>query len=429
MTVPLFIESSHEIPMVHVRVAFEGGGAPEPPGKDGLALVTAKMLKRGCTDFSAAQIEDRVDALGASLSCGDVRTTSSVIDFDVLRRSLDPMVDLVGRLIGRPTFEEGPLAALLREIESGLMQAREDEHWVLNRETDRLLFGSHPFGRKVTRASLRSITREDVLAHYAKHYAHGDAVAISGDITRAQAEDVATRLFEHQVVVAKGKAPPHATLAEPTPVPGRKLVFVDKPGRTQCFLTVSTLGTHFSDPDHHALQVANFVFGGGFNCRLMEEVRVKRGWSYGAASSLSVHRARTGWTVSAQPKGEDAAGCLALLLELIHKFREEGMTAAEVDRMKAYIIQSNAFTVATPSQRAGKRLTTHLYGLPLDYYASFPEKIAAVSVEAANAAVRRRLSEQDLVIGVYGAYDAWGPAIESAIPQLASTRLVSFDAD
>ena len=420
------VESNSQLPLVRATVAFEGGNAQDPPGKEGLALVTARMLRRGAAGLSAAEIESRIDGLGGSFSSHDVRMSSSLIRLSVLRRSLDPMVELVASMLARPTFDPVQLAQLLREVESEVVQAQDDDDWTVANAMDRVLFPDHPYGKTLGVASLRAITRADVLGFYGRHYGCASAAAISGDVSLSIAEGVALQLGGSAL---DGRTPARLALADPPRKTGRHLVFVDKPERTQCTILLGTLGTHPADPDHHALYVANAAFGGSFNSRLMEEVRVKRGWSYGASSGLGLERVRAGWTFSAQPKGEDAGPCVALLLEMIHRLREDGLTEDEVARMRQYIVRSQAFSVATADQRARRRLGVHLYGLPADYYDGFSARIAAVTRDEANAAVRARLSEENLVVAVLGTYAAHGAAIETAIAGLARREVVAFDAD
>ena len=208
---------------------------------------------------------------------------------------------------------------------------------------------------------------------------------------------------------------------------GRRLVIVDKPDRTQCQMIVGGLGTHPRDEDHVPLFVANTVFGGTFTSRLMQEIRVKRGWSYGASSRAGFDKQRDAFAMSAAPAATDAAGCLALMMELLVAWRKEGITEAELDFAKKYIVRSHAFEIDTARKRVHQKLERALYDLPEDYHATFLDKVQKVDLAAANEAVRHRVSEDDVVMGVVGTAAEVAESLSKAVPNLAKVETVPFD--
>jgi zinc protease len=207
------------------------------------------------------------------------------------------------------------------------------------------------------------------------------------------------------------------------------LILVDKPERTQTQILIGGLGTHASDPDHTALLVGNTIFGGTFTARLTQEVRSKRGWSYGAYSSLPVDRRRQAFSMWTFPKAEDAGPCIALKLDLLHQLRERGVTKKELAWAKRYLTRSHAFAVDTPSKRVGMELDAALYDLPADYYSNYLGRIAEVSVEQINQALASRLPEDDLLVVVVGTASALRAQVEAAIPNLQSTEVVPYDSE
>lgn len=422
---PVFVESSDALPIVSVLVAFRSGSAFDPEGREGLARVAARMIRRGAEGLSAQVIEETIDALGGELAA-DASPSALTVHFEVIRRNLEPFVDLVAKLLAAPTFDEAELGRLLRESEADLIEARDSDRGLASRAFRRTLFAGHLYGRRVsgTIPSLRSIRREDVAAFYARHAARANAVvAVSGDIDEAEGQALAERLL--------AGLPLGERIADPVPPPARKpgrhLVFVDKADRTQTQMVIGGLGTDASDPDHIPLVVANNVFGGTFTSRLMQEVRAKRGWSYGASSRVGFDRQRDAFTMWTAPKATDAAACLALQLELLHAWRDAGVTADELAFVQRYLVRSHAFEIDTARKRVHQRLETELFGLPEGYHEKYLERVEAVTVESANAAVRARISEDDLVIGVVGTHAEIGEAIARAIPNLGSVTVAPFD--
>jgi zinc protease len=204
-------------------------------------------------------------------------------------------------------------------------------------------------------------------------------------------------------------------------------VLVDKPERTQTQILIGGQGTHPRDTDHTALMVGNTIFGGTFTARMTQEVRSKRGWSYGAYSSLPVDRRRQAFSMWTFPKAEDAGPCIALQLEMLHELRERGVTKKELSWAKRYLTRSHAFAVDTPAKRVGLQLDAKLYDLPEGYYERYLERVAATTLDEVNDALRTRLPEQDLLVVVVGTAADIRSAVETAIPELSETEVVRFD--
>jgi zinc protease len=422
---PIFIEPSDALPIVSVLIAFRSGSAHDPEERDGLARIAARMLRRGAAGLTARQIEETIDTLGGEFAA-DASPSASTVHFEVIRRTLDPFVDLIATLLARPTFDNDELSRLLRESEAELIEARDSDRALASRAFRRTLFEGHPYGRRVSGAipTLRVISRADVAGFYARHYSRENAVvAISGDIDEAEGRELAERLLAN--LPAGDRIPD--PVAPPSRKPGRHLVFVDKPERTQTQMVIGGLGTDARDADHIPLIVANTAFGGTFTSRLMQEVRAKRGWSYGASSRVGFDRQRDAFTMWTAPAATDAPACLALELELLHALRDEGITAAELDFVKRYLVRSHAFEIDTARKRVHQRLEAELFDLPEGYHERFLSRIEAVDLAGANAAVKDRLSEDDLVIGVVGTHAVIGAAIEKAIPGLSQVTVAPFD--
>lgn len=421
----VFVETSDALPLVSVLVTFRSGAVHDPEGREGLARVTARMLRRGAHGYPSQVIEETIDALGGEFAA-DVSASATSVHFEVIRRNLDPLADLVATLLARPAFDEAELQRLLRESEAELIEARDSDRALASRAFRRTLFAGHPYGRRVagTIPSLRALSRDDVAGFYARHFTRANAlVAISGDIEEEEGRALAERLLAG---LPEGAPVPDPVTA-PACAPGRRLVFVDKPDRTQTQMVIGGLGTHAHDPDHMALLVANTAFGGTFTSRLMQEVRAKRGWSYGASSRVGFDRQRDAFTMWTAPAATDAAACLALQLELLHAVREEGITEAELEFVKRYIVRSHAFEIDTARKRVHQRLESALFDLPAGYYETYLERVEAVDLASANRAVRDRLSEDDLVVGVVGTHGEIGEAIAAAIPRLGGVTVAPFD--
>jgi zinc protease len=419
------VEPSPALPLVSVVVAFRSGSAHDPVGLEGLGRLTGRMLRRGAEGWTSEAIEETIDLLGGEFGV-DVSPSATVVHFEVIKRSLDAFLDLVSTVLTRPTFDVAELDRLKREAVAEIIESRDSDGLLCGRAFRRTVFAGHPYGRRVSGqiATLKAIQRDDVVKFYKTHYTQANAhIIISGDVDVEEGNALAEKLL--------GGLPVGERIADPVPMPnpiaGRKLVFVDKPERTQVQMVVGGLGTHPRDEDHIALLVANTAFGGTFTSRLMQEIRAKRGLSYGTSSRLGVDRQRDSFMMWAAPKASDGALCLSLMLDLFHKVREEGITAEELAFVKKYLIRSHAFEVDTARKRAHRKLDAMLFDLPEGYYDKQNERIEAVTLEEANAALRNRLSEDDLIIAVVGTHAESGKLIAEAIPRLGHVDVCPFD--
>jgi zinc protease len=419
----VFLEESHALPLVAITIAARSGAAHDPPEKIGLARVTTRLLLRGCEGADARKIEETLDGLGAEAA--EETTHASVsLSAQGIVRNVNALVDLLSRILGAPTFADAEFARLIREMDADLLEGRDDDRSLAERAARPAIFGDHVFGRITTRETLARMTRDDVRGFHAKHFTKKNLViAFAGDVTVDQARDLAERLVS--------RLPSGDALSDPTPEPvertGRRLTFVDKPERTQTQIYIGGLGTSAADADHFPLLAAEAVLGGSFTSRLMREVRSKRGWSYGASSRLEIARRRHWFVAHTFPAATDAAPCIALELDLIGKFAENGITARELSFIKKFLARSYAFEVDTASKRVQLALDIELMSWPPDYHSGYVEKIKAVELDTANAAVKNRIHPDNLAIVMVGTAAQILDNVKASIPNLASTEVIPFD--
>jgi zinc protease len=423
----IYVEQSEALPLVSIAVAIRSGAASDPIGKEGLTRAMVRMLRRGCRGLSSHEIEEKIDALGAEFSA-DVSPSVITLHADVISRSLEPLVDLVAKMIAEPTFDEVELGRLLRETEGEIVELYDNDRALATRHFRRLVFGDHPYGRRLggTIPSVRGLKRQDVTDHYRRHFVQSNfSIAFAGDVSEARAASLSKRL----VAGLTHGQPTEDTIRPPESARGRRLCFVDKPERTQTQILVGELGSHPKDPDHIALHVATTIFGGTFTSRMMRAIRSERGWSYGAYARLPYDRERDAFSMWTFPAAKDAAACIALELELMKAWQEKGILPRELAFAKRYLVRSHAFDVDTPQKRVHQRLDIDLFDLPADYHAKYVEHVQAVTLDEANDAVRRRISNENLVVSLVGTHAEIGEAVANAVPGLSKVEVVAYDAE
>jgi len=421
------LEPSHAVPLVSIVVALRSGSAADPAAKSGLARIAMRMLRRGCEGLTAHEIDFRIDALGAEMAV-DTSPSTVAIHAQVIARNLDAFVELLAKTLATPTFPQDELERLQRESVAEIVEGRDNDRVVAQKALQRTLFEGHPYGRNAggTTDSIRAIGRDDVLAFHRRHVVQGNVViGFAGDVTAERAPVLARRIIAE---LPRGEAA-RDDVPEPTLRPGRRLLVVDKPERTQTQILVATLGTSPHDEDHVPLVVANAVFGGTFTSRLMREVRSKRGWSYGASARTVIDRHRQAWVMWTFPAAEDAAPCLKLTVELMEAWVQGGVLPREVAFIQRYLIRSHAFDVDTAAKRLHQALDVELLALPADYYGGWVDAVRAVTPEAAGAAVRNRIHTGDLLAVVVGTASQVLEPLRAALPGLTEASVVPFDAE
>jgi len=424
--IPVLVESSNAIPVIHVSVATRHGAALEPTGKDGLTRLTARLMRRTAGSLPLTEIERQLDRLGISLGA-DTTYSNMSLSAVVLKRSVEPCLNTLADALGKPGLAELEFSRLKRETLAEITEGQDNDRGLASRALRRTLFAGHPYGRSVggTLSTIKSLLPEDARVRYRQLLRKSDLlIGISGDIS----EKDALKFSEQLLSSIDASAPAAGDIAEPTPGQGRSITFVNKPERSQTQIFVGLIGSHPKDEDHLHLHVGNTVFGGMFSSRLMQQVRVKRGWSYGAYSSLPLDRHRQAFSMWTFPKAEDAAACLKLELEMLSEWIEKGITEKELKSAKSMLTRSYAFMVDTASKRLGLALDEILYDLPTGYYASYTKRVADTTLDEVNSALRRRLDPTHLVVALVGTSDKVLTDVQAVMPD-ARTEVLPFDSE
>jgi zinc protease len=209
---------------------------------------------------------------------------------------------------------------------------------------------------------------------------------------------------------------------------GLRFTIVDKPERTQSQILMGQPAPRWHDADFVPLQVATTAFGGTFTARLMDEVRSKRGLSYGASARLGQGRGAKALVSHVFPSLEQTAETLTLVLGLWRDWVEEGVTEAEVAFAKGYLGKSFAFTVATPEDRLELRTALDLAGMPPDSGLTYSTRVGKVTREAAVRALEQHLTARDLEIVVVTTAAELMPKLEAAgLTADAAVEVVAYD--
>jgi zinc protease len=313
----VLVEESPTLPLVDVAFVLRVGSLADPPGKEGLARIAARMLRMGNATLRGHAVDAAIEGLGAAISI-DVSHGTVRLHGSVIRRSLPALLRLFGDVLFRPALRPVDLGEVKREAVAELHSRRDDDRWLAARAFRTHLFGAHPYARSPlgTQASIERIRLADVEAFLGAHLvAKNLVVGLAGDVRAAEVEPLVAAAARP----LRSRAPRRIELAAPVQRPGRRILVVDKPERTQTQLLVGRLGTSLHDRAFRPLYVANAAFGGMFTARLVRAVRTERGYSYTAQSRLGADQTTEAWSLYAHPSSAQVADCAALEIELCER--------------------------------------------------------------------------------------------------------------
>jgi zinc protease len=396
-----FVES-RALPMLDVSVEFPAGSSRDTPQTSGLAALTLRMLRAGAGAMSEDQIAERLADTGAQLA--------TRLDYDRAGYTLrtlsaearrDPALALLACVLQQPAFPADALDREKARVIAGLREAQIKPDVIGAREFARLIYRDHPYALRPSGEpqTVEQLTREDLRRFHAEHYVASRAViAIVGDVDRTQAERIAQRLTGG-LSRAAAPLPPLPALPPLSAGAARDIAHAS----AQAHLILGAPGVARIDPDYFPLLVGNYILGGGgFNSRLSEQVRQKRGLAYSVHSQLTPYEERGVFSIGLQTRKDQAADALRAVRETYAAFVAQGPTPEELEGAKQHLI--GAFPLRLDSNREIVEFLAVIgyYDLPLDWLERFPQRVAAVGADQIRDAFQRRIAPAQLAVVVVG---------------------------
>ncbi len=424
MSAPLHFEPAMGLPLCWFSAAIRVGAALDPQGREGMTRHVAELARRGAGGLSRAELDAAIDQIGAAIQV-EVDRDWLAVSGTCLERHLDRALALATAVLADPLLSPREHEVLLRETRHELDDVRDDDFTLADRHFHRVCAPGHPYARTTlgTEASLARIELEPLAAYHLTLWAPEHmVVGVAGPVAPARAETVASEL-RAAVAGRRGASPP--ALAVPPFPSGRRLILVDKPKRTQCQIVLGHLAPAYGSDDYVALMPLETAFGGLFTSRLMQEIRVNRGWSYGAGCRMVKARAPHWFRIWLAPTADVAPDALALTLTLYEQLAEGGLRADEFDLAIRNLTGSLPFASATPRQRMRLALRHDVIGLPVDFPARLPAALAALTLDDVHAAARRWLRPHDVCIVMVASADEMAPRLEAA--GLTPAEIVAYD--
>lgn len=408
--VNLVVAPRHGLPLVSAWLLVRVGGETDPLDRAGRAEMLASLLTRGAErngrPVSAPEIARQAEALGGSLDAGSGWRSTSV-GMTVTTPRLDAALSLLSDVLRRPTLAPDELERLRVQAIDSLKVSDSDPGSIASRVARRLYWGTSAYGGVTTAGTLGRLKRDDLVALHRQGYRPEDTLLVlAGDLTPEQGQALARKHFgdwrpNRMAPLARrdGTAQPLAP----------RTVLVDLPGVGQSSVVVLAPFTSLADadvPELRTAQVANAVLGGGYSARLNQEVRIKRGLSYGVGTSAEQHLEGGVWDASAQTDHRNAAQVAELLRAQVLALAGTPPTAEELAARQATLVGSFARRLDTNAGIASLITARWSTGRPLSELNRFVDEILAVTPAQVQRFAGRRWTDGALRTVVVGDFSA-----------------------
>jgi zinc protease len=412
----LYFREDRELPLVQITVMVEAGSIADPAAKTGQgALFAAGLRGGGAGDRSPAELDEHLARLAADLSVG-TDTYATTLGLSLRAADLPAGLGVLEDLLRRPVFDATRLEISRRQMLEGIRRQDDNPGSVASRALLRAIYGDHPLGRTPTVESVAAITREDLLAFHGQYFHPNNLwLAISGDVDRQALLDLLEGVFgdwPHQPVAPQ--------LVPPVDAQPRPVVLVGDRDLPQTTILLGTLGIDKDAPDLHAVRVMNYILGGGgFNSRLMREVRSDRGLAYSVYSSFQVGRRLPGpFIAGSETRSATTVTVARLMREQMRIMRSQPVTPEELRLAKESLINSFVFAFTDSHEIVTQTMRLDFYDYPPDYLQTYRDRVAAVSEDDVLQAARKHLRSEELTVVLVGAAEAFAAELaELGLPR------------
>ncbi|HTQ36603.1 MAG TPA: pitrilysin family protein [Steroidobacteraceae bacterium] len=415
-----------KLPLIAANLSMAAGGALDPAGRAGLADLTAELTTRGTATRSATDIARTVESLGASLNAASTPDTSSLSVVTVAGNAAQ-VFTVLADVAMHPAFKDEELERARHETLDNLAVSLREPGTVARFALTRRLFADGPYGKTPSPHSIAALRRDDAVAFHASWWRPDNAVlVISGDVTPEAAFRLAQDAF------GAWEKPAAALQAQPagaSTAAGQPPLVIDIPKIGQAAVLMGRIGPSRTAVDYFPTLVANDVLGGGYSARLNEEIRIKRGLSYGASSRLPSRRYGAPIIAGAQTRNDAVPQVAQLLAGELANLGSAPIAADELGNRKAVLIGDFGRSVETVGGLAGELSELAQFGLPLARLQSYASDVESVTAEQATAAARAHFDPAAASLVVAGDAAVFGAQLKAKYPRLETIAIEKLNLD
>jgi len=418
----VFIMETREVPLVTVRLLVPAGSAQDAPGKEGVANLTARMLLKGAGGRTAEEIAEYIEGMGGRLEA-EADRDYTLLTGDFMSRDLGSALEIVGDVILRPEFPEGEYEREKSIVSAEIRGIRENPYYFATERFVEALAGDHPYAHPVagSESSIGAVNRDDLVSFHGDFYSpHGAILAVVGDVDSKKAlKSIKKELGAWKGTPVSRQLP---KLGEQR-FPGRRVIIIDKPDVTQSQIRIGNIAAGRGTPHYFQLEVANNVLGGGFTSRLMKEIRVLRGLSYGARSLQQQFEAGGVFYIVTFTKNESLREAIDVALDEVRKIREIPVGEEELESNERYISGLFPFELETNGHLAYWLTELAFYGLGTEFVENYRSRIDAVESAGVQEVAEKYFHVDDCMILLLTNYEG----VKDQLEGLGRIEVIPFE--
>jgi predicted Zn-dependent peptidase len=398
-----YIKEDHSLPLFDISAQINFGGLYVPAEKKGLAAVmSGTLIKGGTKTREGSEIEERIDFVGGSLSFRAGERTAT-LTLSLLSKDMDEGLELFFDVLMNPEFREAALNLERARLISQLRQANDQPSGILNREYERLIYGDHPLTRQPTQKTYESLTVADLKEAHAQYFFPENIIlAASGDFDKSALKAKINKIITGWKNIPLKTSP--FSKKFPQPEPG--LYFIQKQ-INQGYISLGHLGIEDTNPDYFAIQVMNFILGGGsFTSRITMKVRSDEGLSYNQGSRFRYRWGFPGtFSGYVQTKSSTVGYAISLILDEFNRIRNELVKDSEMDTAINYYLESFSNSFESSQRTMSAFADLEMTEKPMDYYKTYRDKIKAVTKKKVQEVANKYIHPAKAVIMIVGDFD------------------------
>ena len=397
----VLLEGDHRLPIFSMEMVINSGGFSDPVEKRGLANITAALMREGTAKHNSREIAEALDTIGATFGANSgVSSFTTNVTAGGLTENIDQILDLYAEILLTPKYPAEEVKRFKDRLVASLPQQRANPNFLAQERLLQAIYQSHPASLLLAPVdAVNKITPADLAAFHDTNYVPNNATLyIAGDVAMKQMLPKLEKLF--------GDWKP-GKVTQPTlpPIPSQadtRIHLINRPGSVQTLFQIGSLSLERTSPDYIAMSVMNRILGVGPPSRLFLNIREDKGYTYSVGSNFSALKYPGLFTAQSPVRTEVTEGTIREFINEFKRIRDEKVSPTELENAKRAIIGGFALSLENPTQRLNNIITQKSYGLPADYWDTYPQKVNAITAEDVQRVAQKYIDINHLQIVAVG---------------------------
>lgn len=406
----VIVVEDHSLPYFTVGLLVQAGASVDPVGKSGLTDLTVQLLERGSKKRTATELADAYGNLGTGFSA-DADYDFTYLSTSGLTQDQNELLSLFFETVTEPSFSEAEVGRIKSETLAYIKRSYDEPRVVAGNIFNQMLYGAHPYGRSTIGSvrDVQSIKQKDIIKNYLQYFRpNNSTLVLVGDIKSDTLDTIEKLVANWQArKIDAEKMPPLKTL-NPS-----QILLATRPDLKQSEIRMGHYGVKRNIEDYQVLTVADTILSEGFSSRLLNEIREKRGLTYGISSDFDARREPGPFTIYTNTRNEKVGEIIQETYKVFKDFYAKGVTEREVSDAKGYLRGAFPRRVETPAQMAQMLVALRFYGVDDDYMTDYIKNLNAITADDVNRVIKKYYHPDQLQILIYGPRE---PVIEQVRP-------------